>query len=160
MIEVRIQLPLGFTPVTTAPTGSYNNVYEVLYAPSEKQTHFENGVAKYDAERREGARWRTTDGDALSDYGVTVLAWRKQTDEMKIIRLAPEPVVGKTEKQADYDRAIALLAKEHYDLGLDGAQDDRPSGVGLAAAIFHVPVQQVVDDYRAATAKMHEQRKR
>lgn len=156
MTKTIIQLPAGFTPVATAPTGSYYNRYEVVFAPSGSQTHFENGVACYDAERREGSRWRTTDGDAMSDYGVDVVGWRRQTDEMLIVRVAapaPAPETG-TPGNPDYDKAIALLAQENFDAEMDGRQDARPSGVGLTAKLFGVTADKVQEDYRRVSKEI------
>jgi len=153
MTDVRIQIPAGFTAATDAPaSATWADRFEVLYVPHDKQTHFESGVAKYDRERQNPAyRWKTTDGDNVGDSGRTVFAWRRQQDEMKIVRLAPEPAIAFEPVEDDrYEQAVMLLAREHLELDLDGAQDARPSGVGLTAALFHVPADKVIADYRAA----------
>lgn len=153
MTKTVVQLPAGFTPAATAPKGSYYDRYEVVFKPSDAQSHFENGVACYDAERREGSRWRTTDGDAMSDYGVEIIGWRRQTDEMRIVRLAA-PVEAAAAPNPAYDDAIKLLAKEHFDAGMDGRQDARPSGVGLTAKLFGVSADQVQEDYRRVSKEI------
>lgn len=153
MTKTVVQLPAGFTPATTAPKGSYYDRYEVVFKPNDAQSHFENGVACYDAERREGSRWRTTDGDAMSDYGVEIIGWRRQTDEMRIVRVAA-PVEAPAAPNPAYDDAIRLLAQEHFDAEMDGRQDARPSGVGLTAKLFGISTDQVQEDYRRVSKEI------
>lgn len=154
MTKTVVQLPAGFTPATTAPSGSYYDRLEVVFKPSDAQSHFENGVACYDAERREGARWRTTDGNAMSDYGVEVIGWRRQTDEMRIVRVAAPAVGADNTTTPEYEEAIKILAQEYFDAGMDGRQDARPSGVGLTAKLFGVSAEQVQEDYRRVSKEI------
>jgi hypothetical protein len=153
MTNVRIQIPTGFTAAADAPSSSkWADRFEVLYVPHDRQTHFESGVAKYDRERENPAyRWKTVDGDNVGDSGRTVFAWRRQQDEMEIVRLAPEPTLAVEPAKDDrYQQAVMLLAHDHLKLELAGEHDTRPSGVGLTAALFHLPIEEVVADYRAA----------
>lgn len=148
---VRIQLPMGFTPITSAPTRGYGQVYEVIFAPDEDQTHYEIGVGRYDSDRSEGARWRTVDNDAFADYDRDVIAYRLQLDEMKVIRLPEDPAdVSEPSDRSLYDRAIAILAKEHAAALKRGDEDCRPKGVETVCEMFGVSVGRVVMDYRKA----------
>lgn len=161
MTDIRFEIPAGFTSADQGPkNATCSSRFEVLYKPYGKQTHFESGVAKYDRECRNPAyRWKTTDNDNVGDSGRTVVAWRPQQDEMKIVLLAPEPAVPARAFDAGeddrYEQAIMLLARDHLKMDLDGEQDSRPSGVGLTAALFHVPVDKVIADYKAAAQTLY-----
>lgn len=156
MTDIRFAIPEGFTSADKGPANaSWSDRFEVLFKPYGNQTHFENGVAKYDREARNPAfRWKTTDNDNVGESGRTVVAWRRQQDEMKIVRL-PEPVAVPVERRQDYEQAVKLLATEHLKLDLDGAQDARPSGVALVASLFGVDGDQVVADYKRVAKELH-----
>jgi hypothetical protein len=157
MTDIRFEIPAGFTSADQGPANATcSDRFEVLYKPYGTQTHFESGVAKYDRECRNPAyRWKTTDNDNVGDSGRTVVAWRRQKDEMKIVRLAPAPAIAEDDGLDGYDQAIRLLAAEHLKLDLDGAQDSRPSGVGLTAALFRVDASKVVDDYKRVAKELY-----
>jgi hypothetical protein len=158
MTDVRIQIPAGFTAATEAPAfATWADRFEVLYVPHESASHFESGVAKYDRERKNPAyRWKTLEGDNVGDSGRTVLAWRRQQDEMKIVRLAPEPAVATPELDGNgYEQAIVLLAQEHLTLDLNGSEEARPAGIGLVATLFKVSEEQVVDDYKRVAKELY-----
>lgn len=157
--QIEVQIPAGFHPVSFEPTGRADKRYDVVYAPHDKQTHFEIGTARFSPTSNPLYRWKTVDGDNVGDSGRAVLAWREQSDDMKIVRIErPAPVAVAATDKVGYDRAIALLGARNLELSLDGAQDDRPQGWGLVAELFGVPSDQVKRDYQKVAEELNQAR--
>lgn len=149
----KFRLPDGYTPVANPPR-SMKDV-DVIFVPGSRDTHFQTGTSHYDAERREGSRWRMLGGDSVTDYGLQVLAWRDKGDDLKIVAAEPAP-----EDADGYRRAVDILAKAHMERQLDGERDERPQGVGLVAELFGVDASVVQEDYRARSKQMFAERRR
>jgi hypothetical protein len=149
----KYRLPAGYKPAASTP--NHATPVEVIFVPGSGDTHFQTGTCYHEASRREGARWRVMGGDSVTDYGLEVLAWREQGDELKIVAAEPAP-----KDEDGYRRAIDLLAKEHMERQLDGERDERPQGVGMIAKLFDVHADVVQEDYRARSKQMFTERRR
>lgn len=149
----KFRLPDGYTPVANPPRN--HDPVDVIFVPGQSETHFQTGTCNYEAERREGGRWRMLGGNSVTDYGLQVLAWRKKGDELKVVAAEPAP-----EDADGYRRAVDLLAKAHMERQLDGERDERPQGVGLVAELFGVDANVVQEDYRARSRQMFAERRR
>lgn len=149
----KYRLPDGFTPASTTPNGSLPRV-DVVFEPGNYDTHYELGTCRYEHDRREGARWRTANGDSITDYGKRVLGWRRQRDDMKIRIEEPSPA-----DEEGYRRAIDLLAKESNERALGGEMDTRPKNVSFVSEMFGVAVATVTEDYEARSKELFASRR-
>ena len=149
----KYRLPDGFTPASVAPNGSLLRV-DVVFEPGSGDSHYELGTCRYEHDRREGARWRTTGGDSLTDYDKRVLGWRRQRDDMKVQVAEPSPA-----DKEGYGRAIDLLAKESNERALGGEMDTRPKNVAFVSEMFGVSVATVTEDYEARSKELFASRR-
>lgn len=75
MIQSHAKMPEGFTPATQGVPPSSAPVLALRLATSGSK-RYELVTAIYDPERR-FSQWRSIDGDAITDSGNDVIAWRE-----------------------------------------------------------------------------------
>jgi hypothetical protein len=143
-------IPRDFTPAASMSVPDHENL-DVIFVPGPKDTHFQLGTAYYERDRHHDARWRFIGGDGVCDFGLKVLAWRRQRADMIIVRMDG----GQPDDKDGYERAIAILAREHVELRMGGERDDRPKGVALISKLFGISAEQIQADYvRIAAEQM------